>query len=89
MNVNPLSTATTEPPLTRHLSGPKLMALMDTPLQVNLPVMSVAVERKVKEVTRASKKNSNSLERDGIVFQTVAARAKNPYQNRNRVNGGN
>ena len=42
--------------------------------------MSVAVERAVKEVTRASKKSAVSVVRDGIIFQTITAREKNPYK---------
>ena len=88
LNTKPLSSAVTEPPLTSHLYGPQLLKLLDTPLQVDLPVMSVAVERAVKEVTRAAIKCSDSRERDGIIFQTMVAREKNPLKNRNRVKSG-
>jgi hypothetical protein len=85
LNRRPLSEAVTEPPFTLHLSGLQLLALVEDPLQVNLPVMSVAVERAVKEVTRAAMKCTSSKQRDGIVFQTLAARLKNPYEDRNRL----
>jgi hypothetical protein len=71
------------------MGGPQLLSLLEQPLQVNLPVMSVAVERAVKEVTRAAKRSSDSKVRDGIVLQTIAARIKNPYKDRNQIYGGN
>ena len=88
LNKNPLTSDSTEPPLTLRLNGPQLLALMDEPLQVNLPVMTVAVERAVKEVTRAATMSINPQVRDGIVFQTISARTRNPYASRNRVLGG-
>ena len=83
--MRPLSEATMEPPLTLRLGGPQLLSLLETPLKTDLPNMTVAVERAVKEVTRVADRASSAMERDGIVFQTVAAREKFPRENRNRV----
>lgn len=85
LNSEPLESAKTEPPITLSLSGPQLMALEDKPLEVGLPMTSVAVERAIKDVTAAATVSADSLERDGFIFQIRGARAKNPYQNRNRV----
>ena len=85
LNMKPLSEATTEPPLTMNLSGPQLLSFLTSPLKTDLPVMSVAVERAVKEVTRVAERASSAVERDGIVFQTISSRQKNPYEDRNRV----
>ena len=88
LNLKPLSRATMEPPLTMNLNRPQLLAFLTSPLKTDLPVMSVAVKRAVKEVTRAVVKDSSAVERDGIVCQTISSRQKNPYKNRNRVRSG-
>ena len=82
LNVKSLTEATMEPPLTRHLSGPQLVSLLETSLQTNLPVMTVAVERAVKDVTKVAGKASSAIERDGIVLQTIASRNKFPIKKR-------
>ena len=68
-----------------RLIGSELLALKEGLVQVDLPVMTVAVERAVKEVMT---KCSDMQERDGLVFQTTAARIKNPYSDWNRLCGG-
>ena len=88
LNLKALSEATMEPPLTLNLNGPQLLSFLTSPLKTDLAVMSVAVERAVKEVTRVAEKASSAVERDGIVFQTISSRQKNPYENRNRVRSG-
>ena len=85
LNMKPLSEATTETPLTMNLSGPQLLSFLTSPLKTDLPVMSEAVERAVKEVTRVAERASSAVERDGIVFHTLSARQKNPFEDRNRV----
>ena len=79
--------AVTEPPFTRYLSGPKLMAFHQTPLKLSLPACSVAVERGVKDVTEAALVCTDSRERDGLVFQKSKSREKNPLTRRNKVWG--
>ena len=58
--------------------------LMATPEKPKAIVGEFALLR-VKEVTRVADRASSAVERDGIVFQTVAAREKFPRENRNRV----
>ena len=85
LNMKPLSEATTEQHLTMNLSGPQLLSFLTSPLKTDLPLMSVAVERAVKEVTRVAERASSAVERDGIGFQTISARQQNPFKDRNRV----
>ena len=87
LNVTPLENAETEPPLTRSLSGPQLLALVKSPLKTSLPGNSVAVERGVRDVTLASAVCCDSKERDGLIFQKKASRERNPRAFRNRVYG--
>ena len=87
LNVQGVREAVTEPPCTRTLSGAQLLALKEEPLQLGLPACSVAVERGVKDVTEAALLATDSRERDGIVFQKIASRKKNPGSNRNKVWG--
>jgi hypothetical protein len=47
LNTMWLKEAVTEPPCTRTLSGPQLLALREEPLEVRVPACSVAVERGV------------------------------------------
>ena len=53
-----------------------LSSWLEEPLKVDLPAMSVDVERGVKEVTRVATKCADSQERDGAVLQTITARSK-------------
>ena len=85
LNQSHVSQAITEPPTTRGLTGSQLLAFLEEPLELNLPACSVAVERGVKDVTEAALKCTDSDERDGIIFQKIQARNKNPYKNRNKV----
>ena len=85
LNLAHISQAITEPPTTRGLTGSQLSAFREEPIQLNLPACSVAVERGVKDVTEAALKCTDSDQRDGIIFQKIEARKKNPYKNRNKV----
>jgi hypothetical protein len=87
LNLKPLASAATEPPVTRCLSGPQLLAFRETPLVLDLPATSVAVERGVKDVTEVATLCTDSLERDGAVFQKVASRKIYPLEGRNRTFG--
>ena len=87
LNTMGLKEAVTEPPCTRTLSGPQLLALKEEPLEVRVPACSVAVERGVKDVTEAALVATDARDRDGIVFQKLASRKKMPYSNRNKVWG--
>ena len=70
----PIHDVCTEPPYTMSLSDQELESILLEPLVVDLPLTTVSVERAIKEVTRASKAASNSLERDGVIHQTLKAR---------------
>ena len=78
LNVKNIREAVTKPPHTRSLSGPQLLAFLHNPLLVNLPVSSVAVERGVKDVTEAAIVCSDSMVRDSVILQKVAARQPVP-----------
>ena len=54
LNKKPINLAETEPPATKGLSGFELMALKDQPLLLDLPANSVAVERGIKDITKAA-----------------------------------
>ena len=85
LNVMPVESAGTEPVYTRTFSGPQLLSMEEEPLQLNLPATSVAVERTVKDVTKAAAICSDSKERDGLIFQFAESRKKVPYDKRNKV----
>ena len=51
-------------PYTRSLSGPQLLTLIKSSLDLVLPAISVTVERGVKDVTDAATLCTNSKERD-------------------------
>ena len=87
LNTMGVKGAVSEPPCTRTLSGPQLLALKEEPLEVRVPACSVAVERGVKDVTEAALVATDARERDGIVFQKLASRKKMPLSNRNKVWG--
>ena len=85
--VKPLNSSATEPPYTRSFSGPQLLSILEKPLVLDLPACSVAVEQGVNEVTNASAVCSDSLERDGLIFQKMRSRKQFPYNKRNNVYG--
>jgi hypothetical protein len=87
LNLLPLKSAKTESPLTRPLSGLQLLALEEKPLETGLPVMSVAVERAIKDTTAVATRCADPVQRDGLVMLTQGARKKFKYSDRNRVWG--
>ena len=87
LNLTPLSEARTEPPVTRGLSGPQVLAFEQSPLKLNLPGNSVSVERGVKDVTGAATVCADPKERDGVIFQKMISRKKHPIEKRNCVYG--
>ena len=72
-----LSVARTEPPLTVALTEEELMAVVATPLKINLPCHIVAVERGVKQTTSSCLKSADPIQRDGMNFLISSARKKN------------
>ena len=66
----------TEPPATLKMSVEELQSVIFCPLRSLFPISSVAVERAVKDTTRAALMASTSKERDGIVQMSIKARKK-------------
>ena len=87
LNLKPLSCLATEPPVTRSLSGPGLQCFLTTPMKLDLPGTSVAVERGVKDVTEAETLCVDSVERDGAVFHKMTSRKQAPLERRNNAYG--
>ena len=74
LNLIPIHLAETEPPFTMAMSDDEILSLIDKPLECSLPLNSVAVERAVKEVTRAAARATNNIERDGLIQMTIKSR---------------
>ena len=87
LNVNHISGAITEPPYTRSISGPQLLAIKADPLELDLPACSVAVERGVKDVTGATAVSADRLLRYSIVFQKMKSQVKFAIEQRNKSYG--
>ena len=81
---DPLSSATTEPPVTIDMSDTELESLVKSPLDLGLPLSTVAVERAVKTTTSASRVTSNSNLQDGFSMMGMTAVEKNPISLRNK-----
>merc|ERR1711884_585248 len=77
LNQHSLRSAAYEPPATKIYSEAQLRSFVLSPLEVTIPLSSVAVERAVKDVTRASAfVGSSELERDGFIQNTIQHRKK-------------
>ena len=74
LNIQHVEKAKTEPPCTRGLTDEQLMEVAECPLDLKLPITSVAVERAVKDTTRAVKMVSSSLEANGVIQNTIRSR---------------
>ena len=76
LNIHHVEKAKTEPPCTRGLTDKELMEVVESPLDLKLPITSVAVERAVKDTTRAVKMVSSSLEANGVIQNTIRNRRR-------------
>ena len=76
LNIHHVEKAKTEPPCTRGLTDKELMEVVESPLDLKLPITSVAVERAVKDTTRAVKMVGSSLEANGVIQNTIRNRRK-------------
>ena len=77
LNQHSLRSAAYEPPATKIYSEAQLRSFVLSPLEVTIPLSSVAVERAVKDVTRASAfVGSSERERDGFIQNTIEHRKK-------------
>ena len=74
-----LSKAKTEPPVTIKLTDEELENLKETPLDLgDMECNTQAVERVVPVVTKASKTVTSHQAREGLIFNTLESRKKNP-----------
>ena len=81
--ITDLTKLTTEPPVTKSYNGEMLTDLVSSPLKLGLPSSTVAVERGVKITTEAVKHSADPKLQDGLSFQKIAARKRNPIEDRN------
>ena len=85
LNLLPLTSLKTEPPLTSHIKSADLEALLLNPLQVDLPLATTSVERAVKQVTSAATRCSDPSEQDGCSFLAESARKRNTFAERDNL----
>ena len=64
-----------EPPATQPLSTSQIIEIYTTPLNLKLPLSTVAVERAVKDTSRAALMSHDEEQRRGIIQATIASRA--------------
>ena len=77
LNMIPLREAKYEPPVTKHLSNQEILGFLHSPFDASgVPLSSVAVERAVKDTTRASMMARSTEQRNGVIRMTIRARAK-------------
>ena len=62
-----------EPPVTLKMDNLELEQLLTSPLNLKLPISTMAVERGVKAVTKASLVTADPVLQDGFTFQVMAA----------------
>ena len=72
-----MSEAKFEPAVTRCLSDSEIMSILNKPLIIKLPVSSVAVERAVKDTTRAAVLAGSVEEVNGVIQSTILSRKSN------------
>ena len=83
-----LSKSDLEPPVTIKMDNTELEQLLTSPLDLNLPISTMAVERGVKTVTRASVVTADPVLQDGFSFQVMAAQKKNSLKSRDKKTWG-
>ena len=77
LNMIPLKEARYEPPVTKHLSDQEVLGFLHNPFDASgIPLSSVAVERAVKDTTRAAMMARSTVHRNGVIRMTIRARAK-------------
>ena len=77
LNMIPLNEARYEPPVTKCLSDQEILNFLHSPFDASgIPLSSVAVERAVKDTTRASMMARSTIDRNGVIQMTIRARAK-------------
>ena len=83
-----LTKAELEPPATIKMDNMELEELLTSPLDLKLPISTIAVERGVKAVTRASVVTADPVLQDGYTFQVMAAQKKNSVKSRDKKSWG-
>ena len=73
-----LERANTEPPMTQHLTNQELQTLLPQPLELDLPLSTVAVECAVKATTASARFCAVPTEQDGVSRQATAAGKTSP-----------
>ena len=77
LNMIPLKEARYEPPVTKHLSESEILGFLHSPFDASgIPLSSVAVERAVKDTTRAAMMARSTVDRNGVIRMTIKARAR-------------
>ena len=79
-----LAKNTLEPPVTVGMNNTQLEQILTHPLDLNLPISTMAVERGVKTVTKASTVTADPVLQDGYSFQVMAAQKKNSLKSRDK-----
>ena len=77
LNVINLSEAKFEPAVTKCLSDSEIMSILNTPLNIKLPVSSVAVERAVKLTTRCAVLAGSVKEVNGVMQCSILSQKSN------------
>ena len=72
--IDPIGSAKSEPPALKHFSNIEIASFLDSPLQNSFPLDTVAVERAVKDVSKASRQATNTQERNGVAHLTIHCR---------------
>ena len=71
-----LERAVTESPVTQRMTEKVLEILLPQSLELDLPLIAVAVERSVIATTTSARFCADPTEQDGVSMQTIAARKK-------------
>ena len=66
-----------EPPFVRHFSNERLLTLVETPLQTDIPCHTQSTERSVKLTTEAAAAIKGTKHQDGHSLNKVAFRRRN------------
>ena len=76
LNMIPLKCSMYEPPPTKGLSEQQILSFLHIPFNASgIPLSSVAVERAVKDTTRAAMMGRSTVHRNGVIAMTIRARA--------------
>ena len=74
LNMIPISQAENEPPVTKSMSFDELISVLKAPIDLELPITSVAVERSVKDTSRVHKMAGTHEQRLGMLQNSISSR---------------